>query len=108
MDIGPNGGFWLIFAAWALGFASCKGGKDKPADEEKYADTADIRKNAEVHVDLSRMLFQKRDPPEATVQVRYDPIFRGTRTYKGFLVTPILDSVIKGAGFDTGNAIVVF
>jgi cytochrome c2 len=77
-----------------------------------HPDTAGVyipqAKNMDLKIEIKDILSKKDPRTAATVNVIYDPYFKSAKTYKGYYITPILDSIIRSNHFDTTNALVIF
>jgi cytochrome c2 len=63
---------------------------------------------SELYIDLEKVLGQWDHTHEQEVHVAYDHYFKSPKRYKGFLINPIIDSIVRVHKFDTTNIIAVF
>jgi cytochrome c2 len=87
---------------------SCKENKDDRTQKEANTHSKLVKKEAEIYVDLTNLLGNKNNNNALTVEVKYDHYFKSPKKYKGFLITTLIDSIIKSNNFDTAHALVVF
>ena len=97
--------FWLSLFVGILAISSCR--QKKGASKQNDSTQQIATKRLDTTIDITNLLQSGKFSPQA-VHIKYDHYFKTPKTFQGYSLKILLDSIINSINFDTTDAIVIF